>query len=137
MGVAFFSTFPLLHLHVVSALAVHITQLPDSLQVSNLTHCVVALLEREAFVKPLSINKLFQLLTFAPCSLLGCHRRPLPWLAFLPLLCPSTSTTSTQPTLTLTLTLFNDVPKELFFLIREGQSESGLGASGASAGTAH
>ena len=61
-----FNTLSVLHLHVVSALPVHITQLPDSLQVSNLTHSVVALFKREALVKPLSINKLFQLLTFAP-----------------------------------------------------------------------
>merc|ERR1711873_156439 len=117
MGVAFFSTFPLLHLHVVSALAVHITQLPDSLQVSNLTHCVLALLEWEAFVKPLSINELFQLLSFASFSLLGCHGLPLPWLAFLALLCPST--TSTLSTLTLTFTFFYDVTKKLLFFIRK------------------
>merc|ERR1711873_160645 len=110
-------TLSVLHLHMVSALPIHITQLPDSLQMSNFTHRVLALLKWEAFVKPLSINELFQLLPFASFSLLGCHGLPLPWLAFLALL--STSTTSTLSTLTLTLTFFNDVTKKLFFFIRK------------------
>merc|ERR1712107_980055 len=82
-----------LHLHVVSALPIHSTQLPDSLQMSNFSHRVLALLKWETSVKPLGIDKLFQLLPFASFSLLGCHGLPLPWLAFLALLravpCPA------------------------------------------------
>ena len=111
------NTLSVLHLHVVSALPIHITQLPDSLQMSNFSHRVLALLKWETSVKPLGIDKLFQLLPFASFSLLGCHGLPLPWLAFLALLCAST--TSTLSTLTLTFTFFNDVTKKLLFFIRK------------------
>ena len=107
-------TLSVLHLHVVSALPIHITQLPDSLQMSNFSHRVLALLKWETSVKPLGIDKLFQLLLFAPFSLLGCHGLPLPRLAFLSLLCAST--TSTLSTLTLTFAFFYDVSKKLLFL---------------------
>ena len=107
-------TLSVLHLHVVSALPVHITQLPDSLQVSNFAHRVLALLKWETSVKPFGIDKLFQLLPFASFSLLGCHGLSLPRLAFLAPL-----RASTLSTLTLTFTLLYDVSKKLLLFIRK------------------
>ena len=109
-------TLSVLHLHMVGALPIHSTQLPDSLQMSNFSHRVLALLKWETSVKPFGIDKLFQLLPFASFSLLSCHRLPLPWLAFLALLRASTITTLST---TLTLTFFYDVTKELLFFIRK------------------
>ena len=109
-------TLSVLHLHMVSALPIHITQLPDSLQMSNFSHRVLALLKWETSIKPFGIDKLFQLLPFASFSLLGCHGLPLPRLAFLALLRASTITTLST---TLTLTFFYDVTKELLFFIRK------------------
>ena len=108
------NTLSVLHLHVVSALPIHITQLPDSLQMSNFSHRVLALLKWETSVKPLGIDKLFQLLPFASFSLLGCHGLPLPRLAFLALL-----RAGTLSTLTLTFTLLYDVSKKLLLFIRK------------------
>jgi hypothetical protein len=111
-----FIALSVLHLYMMSALPIYIAKLPDSLQVSNFAHRVLALLKWETSVKPFGIDKLFQLLPFASFSLLSCHRSPLPWLAFLALL--STSTITILST-TLTLTFFYDVTKELLFFIRE------------------
>ena len=76
-------TLCVLHLHMVGALPIYSTQLPDSLQMSNFSHRVLALLKWETSIKPFGIDKLFQLLPFASFSLLGCHGLPLPRLAFL------------------------------------------------------
>ena len=113
-------TLFLLPIHVVSALTIHVSQLPHTLKVRYLPDGVVTKIKREAFVETVGVDQLFQLLCFAPGNLLSCHGRPLPRLALLPLLSPAASqvpsTSATLP-LTLVLTFFNDVAEELFFLV--------------------